>query len=87
MQLPIHYKVLPRDLCTFERCKGLSSNPADNNLLRFAKNQENGWHNICIQPSQNVPAAGNFAAYNEMSAAYFTVKFTTVKPISSNLSS
>ena len=33
------------------------------------------------QPSQNVPAAGVFAAYNEMSAAYFIVKFTTTPAI------
>ena len=31
------------------------------------------------QPSRNVPAAGDFAAYNEMSAAYFIVKFTNNK--------
>ena len=29
---------------------------------------------IIIQPVQNVPAAGDFAAYNEISAAYFTLK-------------
>ena len=33
--------------------------------------------NCHLQPSQNVPAAGNFAAYNEISAAYFTLKFIT----------
>ena len=26
-----------------------------------------------LQPSQNVPAAGYLAAYNEISAAYFTL--------------
>ena len=26
------------------------------------------------QPSQNVPAAGNFAAYNKISAVYFALK-------------
>ena len=26
-----------------------------------------------VQPSQNVPAAGHLAAYNEISAAYFTL--------------
>ena len=31
------------------------------------------------QPSQNVPAASNFAAYNEISAAYFTLKFINNK--------
>ena len=32
-----------------------------------------------VQPSQKVPAAGDFAAYNEMSAVYFIVKFTNNK--------
>ena len=32
-----------------------------------------------MQPSQNVPAAGDFTGYNEMSAAYFIVKFTDNK--------
>jgi len=27
-----------------------------------------------IQPSQNVPAAGDFAAFYEISAAYYTLK-------------
>ena len=31
------------------------------------------------QPSQNVPAAGNVAAYNKMSVNYFIVKFTNNK--------
>ena len=34
---------------------------------------------VGIQPSQNVPAEGDFAANNEMSAAYFIVKFTNNK--------
>ena len=28
-----------------------------------------------VQPSQNVPAAGDFASYNKISAAYFPLKF------------
>ena len=33
--------------------------------------------NMCgYQPSQNVPAAGDFAAYNEISASYYTLKLT-----------
>ena len=28
---------------------------------------------MCKQPSQNVPAASHLAAYNEISAAYFTL--------------
>ena len=27
------------------------------------------------QPSQNVPAAGNFTTYNKMSSSYFPLKF------------
>lgn len=30
-----------------------------------------------VQPSQNVPAAGTLAAFNEISAAYFTLVFRT----------
>ena len=37
------------------------------------------FHLYPLQPSQNVPAAGNLAAYNKMSAAYFIVKFTNNK--------
>ena len=30
-------------------------------------------HRVLSQPSQNVPAAGYLAAYNKISAAYFTL--------------
>ena len=32
-----------------------------------------------MQPSQKVLAAGNFAAYNKISATYFTLKFIDSK--------
>ena len=34
-----------------------------------------GGNMMPIQPSQNVPAASDFTAYNKMSAAYFILKF------------
>ena len=36
--------------------------------------------NTEVQPSQNVPAAGHLATYNEISAAYFTLVSLVFRP-------